>query len=285
MVELTQLQHLAAFQKHGTLSQAAEALHISQPALSRSMQKLEEELQVTLFERQKNKIRLNHNGQLAVEHARRILESVQDMAEQVQAADRRSRTISLGSCVPAPTWAAGPALSNLYPGMTISSEIQDIPKLLEGLRSGLYQIIVLPYDPEDSELYCQAANRETLYLTLPPSHPFAKKADTGMYLEELDGETVLLYSTIGFWHSIHVKLMPHSRFLIQHDRATFTELVNTTMLPSFMTNESIRYFGKKNDRVLVPLLNPETTIRFHYICKKSDYPRLKAFFEQLPGKE
>ena len=285
MVELTQLQHLAAFQKHGTLSQAAEALHISQPALSRSMQKLEEELQVTLFERQKNKIRLNHNGQLAVDHARRILENVQDMAEQIQAADRRSRTISLGSCVPAPTWTAGPVLSSLYPGMTISSEIQDIPKLLEGLRNGLYQIIVIPYDPEDSELYCRAANRETLYLLLPPGHPFAKKADTGMRLEELDGETVLLYSTIGFWHSIHVKLMPHSRFLIQHDRATFTELVNTTMLPSFMTNESIRYFGKKNDRVLVPLLNQETTIRFHYICKKTDYPRLKAFFEQLPGKE
>ena len=228
MVELTQLQHLAAFQKHGTLSQAAEALHMSQPALSRSMQKLEEELQVTLFERQKNKIRLNHNGQQAVEHARRILENVQDMVEQVQAADRRSRTISLGSCVPAPTWTAGPVLSNLYPGMTISSEIQDIPKLLEGLRSGLYQIIVLPCNPDESDLYCQASGRETLYLTLPPGHPFAKKADTGMRLEELDGETVLLYSTIGFWHSIHVKLMPHSRFLIQHDRATFTELVNTT---------------------------------------------------------
>ena len=285
MVEITQLQHLAAFQKHGTLSQAAEALHISQPALSRSMQKLEEELQVPLFERQKNKIRLNHNGQMAVEHARRILESVQDMAEQVQAADRRSRTISLGSCVPAPTWAAGPALSNLYPGMTISSEIQDIPKLLDGIRSGLYQIIVLLYDPEESDLYCQASNSEILYLTLPPGHPFAKKADTGMRLEELDGETVLLYSTIGFWHSIHVKLMPHSRFLIQHDRATFTELVNTTMLPSFMTNESILYFAKKNDRVLVPLLNPEAHIDFHYICKKSDYTKLKAFFEQLPGKE
>ncbi|MBQ8919943.1 MAG: LysR family transcriptional regulator [Acidaminococcaceae bacterium] len=285
MVDITQLQHLAAFHKYGTLSQAAEALHISQPALSRSMQKLEEELQVSLFDRQKNKIRLNHNGQLAVDHARRILESVQDMAEQVQAADRRSRTISLGSCVPAPTWTAVPALSNLYPGMTISSEIQEMPRLLEGLRSGLYQIIVLPCDPGDNELYCQVSDRETLFLTLPPGHPFAKKAETGMYLEELDGETVLLFSTIGFWHSIHVKLMPHSRFLIQHDRATFNELVNTTMLPSFMTNKSIRYFGKKNNRVLVPLLNPETSIDFHYICKKSKYPKLKAFFEQLPGKE
>ena len=46
MIELAQLRHLAAFHQSGTLSQAAEELHISQPALSRSMQKLEEELLV-----------------------------------------------------------------------------------------------------------------------------------------------------------------------------------------------------------------------------------------------
>ena len=67
MIELAQLRHLAAFHQSGTLSQAAEELHISQPALSRSMQKLEEELQVPLFERQKNKLRLNANGQMAVD--------------------------------------------------------------------------------------------------------------------------------------------------------------------------------------------------------------------------
>lgn len=127
MIELAQLRHLAAFHQSGTLSQAAEELHISQPALSRSMQKLEEELQVPLFERQKNKIRLNANGQMAVEHAQRILEDVKEMAEQVRALDRRSRTIALGNCAPAPGWSAVPVLSNLYPGMTISSEVQEIP--------------------------------------------------------------------------------------------------------------------------------------------------------------
>ena len=140
MIELAQLRHLAAFHQSGTLSQAAEELHISQPALSRSMQKLEEELQVPLFERQKNKIRLNANGQMAVEHAQRILEDVKEMAEQVRALDRRSHTIALGNCAPAPGWSAVPVLSNLYPGMTISSEVQEIPQLIDGLRDGTYQI-------------------------------------------------------------------------------------------------------------------------------------------------
>ncbi|MBQ9256094.1 MAG: hypothetical protein IJ181_03115, partial [Acidaminococcaceae bacterium] len=60
------------------------------------------------------------------------------------------------------------------------------------------------------------------------------------------------------------------------------DLVNTTMLPSFMTNLSIRYFGKKNDRVLVPLLNPEASVVFHFICKKKKRPQLSEFFRQLP---
>ena len=282
MIELAQIQHLAAFHKSGTLSQAAEELHISQPVLSRSMQKLEEELQVPLFVRQKNKIRLNANGQLTVEHAQRILEDVREMAEQVRALDRRNRTIALGNCAPAPGWSAVPALSNLYPGMTISSEVQEIPRLIDGLRDGTYQIITLPYALEDEAFYCQASQKESLFLCLPPQHPCVKKENTGMYLEEIDGETVLVFSTLGFWHSVHVKLMPHSRFLALHDRSIFGELVNTTQLPSFMTNLSIKYFGKQNNRVLVPLLNPEASVTFHFLCRKEDYKKLKPFFQQLP---
>lgn len=53
MVELYLLEQLAAFSRRGTLSGAAEELHISQPALSQSMKKLEEGLGVSLFERTK----------------------------------------------------------------------------------------------------------------------------------------------------------------------------------------------------------------------------------------
>ena len=54
MMELEQLRQLVAFAEQGTLSRAAEELHISQPSLSRTMQALEEELQASLFIRQKN---------------------------------------------------------------------------------------------------------------------------------------------------------------------------------------------------------------------------------------
>lgn len=81
MVELYQLVQLVAIADCGTISGAAEQLHLSQPALSRSMQKLEDVLQVTLFDRQKNKISLNKNGELAVEYARRVIDQAHDLVE------------------------------------------------------------------------------------------------------------------------------------------------------------------------------------------------------------
>ena len=74
MIEIYLLEQLKAFHDCGTLSAASEQLHLSQPALSRSMKKMEEILGVTLFERQKNKIALNENGMMAAGYSAKILE-------------------------------------------------------------------------------------------------------------------------------------------------------------------------------------------------------------------
>ncbi|MBR5346488.1 MAG: LysR family transcriptional regulator, partial [Deltaproteobacteria bacterium] len=59
MIELQLLKQLVTFRQYGTLSAASEVLHLSQPSLTRSMQKLESLLGVPLFERDRNRIRLN----------------------------------------------------------------------------------------------------------------------------------------------------------------------------------------------------------------------------------
>ena len=98
MFELHQLEQLITVAECGTLSAAAEKLHLSQPALSRSMQKLEAELQVPLFTRHKNKIELNENAEMAVDYARKILWQSQDMIDHLRAFDLSRRTIRVGSC-------------------------------------------------------------------------------------------------------------------------------------------------------------------------------------------
>ena len=104
MLEIMQLEQLIAISKNRTISKAAEELNLSQPALSRSIQKLERALGVTLFERQKNRVALNPNGQLAVEYAEKIIRETHDMAEHIRAFDRSRHTIAVGSCAPAPLW-------------------------------------------------------------------------------------------------------------------------------------------------------------------------------------
>ena len=63
MIEIYLLEALCALYDYGTLSSAAEHLHISQPALSRSMQKLEDLLGVSLFERTKNGVSFGRTSQ------------------------------------------------------------------------------------------------------------------------------------------------------------------------------------------------------------------------------
>ena len=74
MIESCLWEQLAALYSSGTLSSAAEKLHLSQPSLSRSMKKLEDVLGVSLFERQKNRIILNETGVLAARYAMRLME-------------------------------------------------------------------------------------------------------------------------------------------------------------------------------------------------------------------
>ena len=81
MIEFNQLEHLVAIAKNKTISKAAEELLISQPGLTKSMQRLEEDLGLSLFNRKKNKIELNDNGLLAVEFAKKLLDGREEMSK------------------------------------------------------------------------------------------------------------------------------------------------------------------------------------------------------------
>ena len=69
MLDLYELEQFSAFGECGTLSGAAERLHISQPTLTRNMRHIEDAFGVPLFNRTRNHIELNEPGKLAVEYA------------------------------------------------------------------------------------------------------------------------------------------------------------------------------------------------------------------------
>lgn len=275
-MELHQLEQLAAFARYGTLSKAAEAMHLSQPTLTRSMQKLEEEFGVQLFRRSKNRLEFHENGKLAAEHAQKILDQTKDMVNLVRAFDRTNRTLSFGSCAPMPAVFLAQNAAGLYPDMAVSTEMGDSEGLLKGLREGRYQAVILPFWPEGDDLYTKAFGTETLFFALPPEHRFAGRE--GVFMGELDGENILLLSDIGFWHEVCKGKMPHSRALLQNERFAFDELVQSSVLPSFVTDVTMRLQGAPEKRKIVPILDTEATVEYYAVCMKTDRRKIGGLF-------
>ena len=270
MPELEHLYHLLAVNEYGTLSAAAEALHISQPSLSRSMQKLEAEFGTALFERTKNKASLNEAGRLAVMEAKRVTDAAEEMTARMAAYARSQHTILVGACAPAPMWMLTPVLGQLYPDMTISAEMKMPEVLLDGLRRGTYQVIVTDAPIREEGILCREYVTEQLFISLPPAHPLAKKK--GLYLADLAGQTMLLYSELGVWQKLSDEKMQDIHFIVQTQREAFADLINASVLPSFTTNLTQQHSAEL-DRVDVPILDPEATITF-YLCVRKEKKKL-----------
>ena len=82
-MELEQLRHFLKVAELGNFTRAAEAVGLSQSALSRSIARLEEELGQPIFERQTRKVALTDSGNLLLDRARQILSLVEDAKAEI----------------------------------------------------------------------------------------------------------------------------------------------------------------------------------------------------------
>lgn len=278
MIELNQFEQLIMIAEKGTISNAAKELSISQPALSRSMQKLEQDLGVHLFDHYKNKVVLNKNGELAVKHAKKVLSSVKTMVKDVKEFDLAMSSITIASCTPAPIWDIEPMIKEMYQ-VNCLSKVMDKNELIDELKKKKAQIILTPYEVSDKEIICIPYLDEDLCLSIPINHPLSKKEE--IKFRDLDGETMLLYNNIGFWHEIHERTMPKTHFLVQGDRKTFTQIVKSSTFPTFTTNLSIKREGQPDNRVVIPFNEDEAHVTFYLCINKKDKGKFKDLLEKV----
>lgn len=279
MIELNQLQQLIAIYENKTISNAANKLNISQPALSRSMQRLEDDLSVELFDHQTNKVVMNKNGELVVKYAKKILNDVSKMVEDVQSLDKSFTTISIGCAAPAPLWDIEPIISSLYPETTINHKIFDVELLLPALLKNEYQIIIIPEEIEHPDVLCIPYLDEDLFLSIPPTHRLHDKKE--VCFNDMIGETMVLYSNIGFWHNMHIKTMPDTQFIYQDERNAFLEIVKSSTLPSFTTNLSIKREGKTDNRVIIPFSDDLAHVTFFFAILKKNKNKYKELIKSI----
>ena len=243
------------------------------------MQRLESDLGVELFDHYKNKIVLNKNGELAVKHAQKIIKSIQTMINDVQDYDQSFHRISIATCSPAPMWDIEPLIKELYPQITIQTAVINQKDLITKLKEKEYQLIITPEQVDDSQYVCIPYVEEDLLLSLPLNHPLTKKKTIKFH--DLDGQTMLLYSNIGFWHDLHMQKTPKTKYLLQDERFTFNEIVKASTLPSYTSNLSIKREGKMSDRIILPIEEEEAHVTYYVVMLKENKKKYKELIDKI----
>lgn len=268
MLNLEELEQFVAFKELGTLSKVAEQFLISTPSLSRSMQHLEYDFGVPLFDRSVNRISLNETGERAVQVARRILKTSQEGVKEVRDYNQSLKTITVASVAPAPLWTLLPALTSLYPNMQIQHKICSTSEVLEAIENNSTDLAVLPFSYEGDSVDSLPYLKESLDIVVPLDHALAK--NTTVSFSDIDGYNFLLMNQIGFWYDIVLDKMPASKFLVQSRRFEFDELANNSTLPRFVTNLSKNTEKLRGKRVVIPLSDPEAQVTYYLISLNPD---------------
>lgn len=276
MIELYQLKQLTAIEKYGNLSRAAQSLHISQPALTRSVQKLESELGVELFYRSRNKIEFNEAGRLALTEAHKVIDAAENMSLKIELYVRNLSSISIGSCAPAPIWEMTSVLTSKYPDKRVITEIRSCDALKAGLKSGQYALIATDMPLNESGILCRPYFRETLLVSFPEDHPLASRTD-GITCEDLEGESMLLADELGIWKNLVEKKMSRVHFIEISRDIPAKDMERLTAFPNFVTGPTLQhasfsffYFNQVRKRITLPLLDPDASKQFYLSAQKSD---------------
>src|SRR4051812_11384534 len=90
-MELRHLRYFSAVAAHGSFNRAADSLNLTQPALSRQVKDLEEELGVRLFLRRANAVTLTEAGEVFYEEASEILDRTEQAIARVRANDKSEK--------------------------------------------------------------------------------------------------------------------------------------------------------------------------------------------------
>ncbi|WKY46660.1 LysR family transcriptional regulator [Eubacteriaceae bacterium ES3] len=279
LIEIYLLEQLVTFARCGTLLKASEELHISQPALSRSMKKIEQEFGVSLFHRENSKISLNETGKVAVEYAVRVLASNQELIQRVLSYDRSLRTIHIGACTPFPLNELIPVLQEQFIGKTISSEIENDPILISGLKNNLYQLVILHEKPEDKTLFIQRYLEEQLYISIPEDHPLATQDYVSF--QDLLGIRILVSGGVGFWMNVCKEKLSSSDLLVQSNMDALTELVEASSLPIFNSDQMLKRGYDIPDRISIPINDDKSHVTYYIACLASEKYKYSSVFNSV----
>lgn len=226
-MELRQLRYFTTIAQVGTITHAAEQLNVAQPALSRSIKKLEEELATELLIRNERGIRLTEAGEQLVTYAKDILAQVQDAQNSVSSLKTFSRgTVRIGLPAMLGSYFFPPllmAFRTRFPGLNIEVVDAGTVSIRQMLEQGKLDLGIIAGEDGLNQLDSHPLIKEEMVCAMAPDHPLTA-------LNQVSAEAFFNYEQIGF-HSGYF----HQRFVQQLGLDTLqgspNRVITTNLMP------------------------------------------------------
>ena len=132
---------------------------------------------------------------------------------------------------------------------------------------------------QDKKYISQEFLNESLYLSVPPAHPLAPFKEISF--SDLNGQSVLLLSRIGFWNEVCQRMIPESHLLFQDDPSVFNELTKMSALPNFRSDITIQIEEAEDNRILIPITDNEAHVSYYAIYPKDKRNLFKSIIKQI----
>lgn len=195
-MDISQLRTLIHVAELGSLSKAADRLHIAQPALSRQVRLLEKELGIRLFDRHGRGMVVTEAGRDVLRHAQQIMRQMEEIRAAVGEEDAPLRGhISIGMPPTVSDILSVPlaqAISSRHPDATIRIVAAYSAHLLDWLHRGDLDVAILFESRPTRSLRSSLLLEEVLYLIGPPEADLRR--DRPVCFQELERHRLLLPS-------------------------------------------------------------------------------------------
>jgi LysR family transcriptional regulator, hydrogen peroxide-inducible genes activator len=194
---LTELRYIVAVAREKHFGRAAEACFVSQPTLSVAIKKLEEELDVKLFERGASEVSVTPLGEAIVRQAQSVLEqaaAIKEIAKRGK--DPLNGALRLGIIYTIGPYLLPELVKNaieLTPQMPLMLQENFTVKLLDMLRTGELDCAIMAEPFPDTGLAIAPLYDEPFLVAVPKQHPLARRKRISA--DELKKETMLLLGT------------------------------------------------------------------------------------------
>lgn len=175
---LNELRYIVAVARERHFGRAAESCHISQPTLSVAVRKLEEQLDVVLFERGPGEVTVTPAGRRIVEQARRVLDEASVIPQlAAQSKDELTGVLRLGAIYTIGPYLLPhliPRLHRRAPNMPLQIEENYTATLSERLKDGELDVLILSLPFAQPGVATQAVYEEPFMVLMPTGHPLER---------------------------------------------------------------------------------------------------------------